>query len=353
MAVVDTVRMSRDAKLHHDQANEIRIKYPEVRALERPYPMSIVYLLVCLSAQHVMLYLAATRLSLFGLGVTCWVLSGTTFYAISTFIHENSHGLVLQGRGSLLVTALLELGMTTFGGSVEYEFLHKQQHHMWLNDSSKDNECHATVAPIYNQYLRWVSHFTELLPLGPLVLRPILLACDRGERVTLSQLISVYNVSADNAQHSPPVPARMEPTEITSIVVSVLVLVLQLYFVGLRGLLGQLWCLSFYVSQYSIGFRGQDMAEHPLEEVGNKATLSTYLCWENFWGFNTGYHKEHHMFPRIPWIYLPKVRSIAPEYFQDENTTHYAVLVAQWLWHGCDPKLYKPCDSFALKAKDQ
>lgn len=344
-------RMSPDAKYLHDQGKEIRQKFgKDLSKLEGACPQSIVYLIGCLVVYHALVTLVATHFSVLAMGFACWLMSGTIFYSISTFVHENSHGLVLSSaRGRMFVTFLLDSGITTFGGSVEYEHLHRERHHMWLNDSKNDNECHAHVPPIQNGYLRWVSHFTELLPLGPLIIRPVLMALDQGNKISFSGVYAV--VDGGSADHSPPLPPHLQVAHMCSIATSVLVLVLQLSFIGPRAVLCQVWCLSFYLSQYSFGFRGQDIAEHPESVVGKQTTLSTYLWFENFWGFNTGYHKEHHMFPRISWMNLPKVTEMAPEYFQDRNETHYATLLFNWLSTGCDPSLYKPCDKFVASSR--
>jgi sphingolipid delta-4 desaturase len=78
-------------------------------------------------------------------------------------------------------------------------------------------------------------------------------------------------------------------------------------------------------SNWGITFRGQSIAEHHIYHQGK--TYSTY-SWTNILFFNTGYHDEHHTFPQVSWIHLPKIKRLAPEYFTNDNPYSYL----QWWW---------------------
>jgi len=80
---------------------------------------------------------------------------------------------------------------------------------------------------------------------------------------------------------------------------------------------------------------GHFIAEH-YEFTPGKETYSYYgFC--NRLNFNVGYHNEHHDFPRIPWSNLPKVRKIAPEFY--DTLPHYTSYVAVMWRYITDPTI--------------
>lgn len=60
---------------------------------------------------------------------------------------------------------------------------------------------------------------------------------------------------------------------------------------------------------------GHFIAEHHVTD-GVCETYSYYGCLNSL-AYNVGYHNEHHDFPNIPWSRLPKLKKLAPEFYDD------------------------------------
>jgi sphingolipid delta-4 desaturase len=80
---------------------------------------------------------------------------------------------------------------------------------------------------------------------------------------------------------------------------------------GFNAILYLFWSMAFSLGLHPVGARWiqEHYLFHPPQET------YSYYGPMNVLAFNVGYHNEHHDFPAIPWSRLPKVREIAPEWY--------------------------------------
>jgi sphingolipid delta-4 desaturase len=105
--------------------------------------------------------------------------------------------------------------------------------------------------------------------------------------------------------------------ELINVAFTICVDILVYHFCGPLGLF-YLFCSLW------MGYSFHPGAAHFIQEhytyVSGQETYS-YYGWMNSWMLNVGYHNEHHDFTKIPWTNLPKLKSLAPEYY-DQLHSH-------------------------------
>ena len=77
-------------------------------------------------------------------------------------------------------------------------------------------------------------------------------------------------------------------------------------------------CAAHFIAEHYSLTHEKKMKNDEDSKILEPETFSYYgplnvLC------YNVGYHNEHHDFPFIPWSRLPKLRALAPEFYQNEG----------------------------------
>jgi sphingolipid delta-4 desaturase len=336
------IKVSKDATWHVKKRIEILRKYPEIRQYQKPYYYSIIWILFLVLIQFTIgFFTEYFNLSIPLVGLVSFINANSLYHSFASFIHENSHGLVLGFSNQVLVSYLIELGLSGFGGHRNYEITHKRNHHASLNIKEVDSECthkaHMTNLTniVSNPFLNRLLFLVDLLPFGSIIMQEIgKKRLSNEDKKEVSQLKSYFKISFIDNFHK--------------ILMALMSSFIFYYLIKLKFykfLLFKIWTISIYQGKFSMFRRGQSISEHYATDYNlTNPTQSTYGFLSNLFGFNTGYHDEHHTFPTIPWIYLPKLKQIAPEYFNNNNNESYFYLWFKWFRSDFKNTYYRNCE---------
>lgn len=101
------------------------------------------------------------------------------------------------------------------------------------------------------------------------------------------------------------------------------------YFCGWPGLLYLVFSFFFSIGLHPVGARW--IQEHYTYDIAQET--ASYYGPINIVALNVGYHNEHHDFPSIPWNNLPKLRALAPEFYNNlKYHTSWSKLLFQFLF---------------------
>jgi sphingolipid delta-4 desaturase len=314
---------------HDDLRRRILERHPELRRLYGPDARTALAAPLIL-AVHWLTAWAVSGTNALVVFLTAFFFGQLVMHSAAALVHETAHRLVFaERRLKLLFDVLLEAVLASFGRQLTYQHEHISSHHPHLGDYERDYE-HEDVCrflarrsfrgrhPRAQRALTILELAVHLLPLGFLLAEQVFprfyrRATGRSTRDALREIGATRPAPGERALF---------------ILVSAAANVLLFAWFGLLGWLYHVWALSIFLGKCGITNLGQSLSEHPTDDPA-RPTRSTYW-WGNRLLFNTGYHHEHHTFPGVAWMRLPRLKAVAPREFDVASDRSY---LGHWWEH--------------------
>ncbi len=267
---------------HAQRGRRMLAAHPELRALAGSYPLSALWTLLLVAAQ-IGLGIVVGHRSWLIWAPAAYIIGATIDHALWALIHDTCHNLVFRSRTANRWVAILANLPLVVPGAISFGKYHLL-HHRHMGDLEFDAGIPGpTEARVVGRSgwakATWVA--------GTIFVQGII----RPRRLAVKLL---------------------DGWTITNIVVQVAAMALLVYVAGFAPLKFLLMSTVFAIGLHPLGARW--IQEH-FALVPGQETYSYYGPLNKL-SFNVGYHNEHHDIVTIPWARLPRIRGIAPEFYQ-------------------------------------
>jgi sphingolipid delta-4 desaturase len=268
---------------HLTRTREILKKHPEIRQLNGKNSLTGVIAVACVVVQ------VAVGWALVQYDQPWWV-AALAAYCFGAFvshvtfviIHEASHYLLFSNRGLNTVFGLIVNLPSLFPSFISFQKFHLKHHaHQGIHELDTDMPAPWEAKLVGNSAIMkalWLFFF-------PVVQ---LMRVSRVKELQIFDFWSLLNLGIQVA--------------FTAAV---------WYFIGGMAVLYMFLSFYFAISLHPLG--GRWIQEHFVIEK-DQETYS-YYGGLNLMQMNIGYHNEHHDFPGVAWHNLPKIKRLAPEFY--------------------------------------
>lgn len=270
---------------HGARRSEILLRHPEVATLFTTNTRSALYTILLVTLQlTTSIYITTNYHWLISL-LTSYLFASIIDHALWVLIHDATHNLVYKSVTANRFLLIFANIPHVFPSAILFRYYHIL-HHIELNRLHKDPD---------------VPYEWEAKLIGNSPIR---------KSLWLAFFFIVQAIRT--ATYTYRIPKGIELSWITINWISSL---------GTCALIHKYygWAPILYLLFASISSVGL----HPLgarwiqEHYPTQPFQSTYSYYgiANLFAFNIGYHNEHHDFPSVPWNLLPKLKLLAPEYY--------------------------------------
>lgn len=278
---------SDEAEPHIQRCKEMIKKYPQIKNLMGRNAGTFYYILGIVTFQLGTAYLVRDLHWALVL-VLAWCVGAFANHALFVLIHECTHNMVFKNRIANLWAGILCDLPNAFPSSAGFRKYHLK-HHAFQGHYEIDADIPSRweAKMIGNGFIGkslWLLFFPVFQALRP----PRLKEISFSNKWIWINLITVATFD-----------------------------VLLFTFVGPTALIYLVGSFFFSVGLHPLG--GRWIQEHYL--VSSPQETYSYYGPLNKLAFNVGFHNEHHDFSFVPWNNLPKIKEIAPEYY-DSLVSH-------------------------------
>jgi sphingolipid 4-desaturase/C4-monooxygenase len=284
-----------DPNPHIQRGKDIVRAHPEVKQYFGHYPLTGAVVVGVVGLQLAVAYLLRDSGWLLVL-VAAYALGAYASHALFVLIHEAGHNLIAKtSTPNRLWGILCNVGQGV-PTAISFRIFHGL-HHSHLDEYDYDGDL----------AFRWEARLVGTAPLRKMVwlllfpiieiIRPLRIKKAFMDRWTVLNFAAIFASDA-----------------------------LVWWLCGLPGLAYVVLSTLFGVGFHVVGARW--VQEHYTFKPGQETY--SYYGPLNTIAFNIGYHNEHHDLVRVPWVHLPKIKALAPEFY-DHLYAHRSW--TRVLWH--------------------
>jgi len=264
---------------HATRRRMILEKHPEVKELMKQDPFSLYLTIALVIGQTIIMYLIKDMPWWFVI-LAAFISGAVLSHALYVLVHDLTHYTAFKSRKANQFTAILANLGQGVPSSIAFGRYHAD-HHIFLGRPNWDPDL-----PTQKEIAFFTTPFRKFLYILTMPFfygfRPYFVCPKPPSALEFVNMAVVFSWDA-----------------------------LIVYFFGAKSiaylLIGTIFGLGLNPVAAHI------IAEH-YEFIKGQDTYSYYGPF-NFTGLNIGYHIEHHDFPNIPWRKLPRLREIAPEFY--------------------------------------
>lgn len=264
---------------HSKRRQEILNKYPEVRELFGP-DIKLAVITILLVVVQIISSIIIPKLNFVWYILYAYFVGATITHALFLAIHEITHNLAFKKQLYNNWLALVANIPIVFPYAMSFKLYHTIHH--------KEQGKHKTDVDIPSELE--VKVFRGIIGKFFWAVFQILFYAFRP--------MFIY-------------PLKLKKWQIINIVFQLIVMVIYVLIFGWQGIVYLIVCDFIAGSLHPLA--GHFISEHYVFYDGQETY--SYYGPLNMLTFNVGYHNEHHDFPSIPGTRLPKLKKLAPEYY--------------------------------------